>query len=102
MQKRLMSEFLSDVEFCADRQIWEIINDENDNSKKHSLMLKIMQNIIENDITERQRQMITMYYFQHMNIPQIAETLGMNRSTVSRTISRGRKNIMAKMKYFVA
>ena len=30
-----------------------------------------------------------------------AEMLGVNRSTVSRTISRGRRNIMEKMKYFI-
>lgn len=45
--------------------------------------------------------MIALYYFKRMNIPEIAERLGVNRSTVSRTISRGRRNIMEKMKYFI-
>ncbi|MBD5145068.1 MAG: sigma-70 family RNA polymerase sigma factor [Ruminococcus sp.] len=102
MQKRLKSEFLNQEEFCADKEISALIGDENSNTVKHSLMLKIMNSIIENDLTERQRQMITMYYFQHIDIPEIADKLGVNRSTVSRTISRGRKNIAKKMKYFVA
>lgn len=102
MQKRLKSEFLSKEEFCADKEISALIGDENSNTVRHSLMLKIMNNIIENNLTERQKQMITMYYFQHMNISEIASVLGVNRSTVSRTISRGRKNIAEKMKYFVA
>ncbi|MDE7279532.1 MAG: sigma-70 family RNA polymerase sigma factor [Oscillospiraceae bacterium] len=64
-------------------------------------MLKIMRNIIENELSERQRQMIALYYFNRINIPEIAKMLNVNRSTVSRTISRGRRNIMEKMKYFI-
>ena len=63
--------------------------------------LKGIWNIIENELSERQRQMIVLYYFNRLNIPEIAEMLGVNRSTVSRTISRGRRNILEKMKYFV-
>ncbi|MDE5578101.1 MAG: helix-turn-helix domain-containing protein, partial [Oscillospiraceae bacterium] len=44
---------------------------------------------------------IGLYYLRRMNIPEIAEMLGVNRSTVSRTLSRGRRNILEKMKYFV-
>ena len=36
-----------------------------------------------------------------MKSAEIAEKLGVNRSTVSRTISRGRRNIMEKMKYYI-
>ena len=100
MQKRLKSEFLGEAEFCADKQISSLIGDA-ETGGKHSLMIKIMRNIIENELSERQRQMIVLYYFNRLNIPEIAEMLGVNRSTVSRTISRGRRNILEKMKYFV-
>ena len=102
MQKRLKSEFLGDAEFCADKEISTLIGDtESNNSEKHRLMLKILRKVIAEELTERQREMITLYYFERVNIPQIAEMLGVNRSTVSRTISRGRRNIMEKMKYFI-
>lgn len=102
MQKRLISDYLGDAEFCADKGITAIIGDDSgDNSERHRLILKVMRNVIENELSERQRQMITLYYFNRMNIPEIAETLGVNRSTVSRTISRGRRNILIRMKYFV-
>lgn len=102
MQKRLRSDFLGDAEFCADKNIAALIGDEEQsNSDKHRLILKIMRGIIENELTERQREMIVLYYFKRVNIPEIAEMLGVNRSTVSRTISRGRRNVMEKMKYFV-
>ena len=101
MQKRLKSEYLGEAEFCADKQISALIGEGEDGGDKHRLMIKIMRNIIENELSERQRQMISLYYFSRMNIPEIAEMLGVNRSTVSRTISRGRRNILEKMKYFV-
>ena len=102
MQKRLKSDFLGEAEFCADKVIAALIGDtESDNSEKHRLMLKILRKVISEELTERQREMITLYYFDRANIPQIAEMLGVNRSTVSRTISRGRRNIMEKMKYFI-
>lgn len=97
----MKSEFLGEAEFCADKRIAELIGDGDTDGDKHRLMIKIMRNIIENELTERQRQMIGLYYFKRVNIPQIAEMLGVNRSTVSRTISRGRRNIMERMKYFV-
>ena len=102
MQKRLRNDFLGDAEFCADKRISALIgSEEQSNSDKHRLILKIMRGIIENELTSRQREMIILYYFKKMNIPEIAETLDVNRSTVSRTISRGRRNIMEKMKYFM-
>lgn len=102
MQKRLRSDFLGEAEFCADKKIAALIGEvESNNSEKHRMMIKIMRDIIENELSERQRQMICLYYYSRMNIPEIAEMLGVNRSTVSRTISRGRRNIMEKMKYFV-
>lgn len=102
MQKRLKSEFLGEAEFCADKSIAALIGEgESGNAEKRRFMLKIMRSVIENELSARQRQTVTLYYFQNMNIPEIAAELGVNRSTVSRTISRGRRNIMEKMKYFI-
>lgn len=102
MQKRLNSEFFGEAEFCADKRISALIGDAAEsNGSQRRLMIKVMRNVIENELSERQRQMITLYYFQKMNIPEIARELGVNRSTVSRTVSRGRRNIMEKLKYFM-
>lgn len=96
------SEFLGNAEFLADKRISALAGDVSEsNSARHSLMVKVLRNVIENELSRRQRQMITLYYFRKMNIPEIADELGVNKSTVSRTISRGRRNIMEKLKYFV-
>lgn len=101
MQKRLKNDFPGEAEFCADKRIAALIGEDVSGGSKHNLMVKILRSIIENELSERQRQMIGLYYFGRRNIPEIAELLGVNRSTVSRTISRGRRNIMEKMKYFI-
>lgn len=41
-------------------------------------------------LTPRQQQMMTLYYDKGMTMPQIAQQLDINTSTVSRTISRAK------------
>jgi len=102
LQKRLKNSFPCGDIADADKRIMELIGENGtDNSQKHRLMIKIVRDIVENELTERQRQMIGLYYYKRMNVTEIAEMLGVNRSTVSRTISRGRRNILVRMKYFV-
>ena len=40
-------------------------------------------------MTERQRQTLLMYYAQGYNMREIGERLGVDKSTISRTIKRG-------------
>lgn len=48
--------------------------------------------------TEKQKQYLIMYYKRKMTMEQIALRCGVARSTVSRTIARGRNNIIRAMK----
>ena len=43
--------------------------------------------------------MVSLYYDQGMTIPQIAEQLGLNRSTVSRTLRRARERLYRFLQY---
>ena len=47
----------------------------------------------------RQREMVALYYDQGMTMPQIAERLGVNRSTVSRTLRRARDRLHRFLRY---
>ena len=53
----------------------------------------------EQELTTRQREMVSLYYDQGMTIPQIAEQLGLNRSTVSRTLRRARERLYRFLQY---
>ncbi|MEG2428937.1 MAG: sigma-70 family RNA polymerase sigma factor [Oscillospiraceae bacterium] len=83
-------------DFVADDRLFE----ESDNKNKREYLKKIMKLIIANDLTQRQRELCVMYYFQKKKMTQIASELNVNKSTVSRTIATAIKNINSKMKYY--
>lgn len=91
---------MSVLEF--DEKIIEMANAENasDNSETIAKVKKIMVKIIKNDLTPRQKELIMLYYYKNMKVTEIAEMLNIDHSTVSRTLSRARKNIMERLKYY--
>lgn len=54
---------------------------------------------INEELTERQRELIKMYYLDGVNMTKIAHRLGLSPSTVSRTIKRGRDRLRKHFKY---
>lgn len=55
--------------------------------------------VIENELTPLQRQTILAYYFQEMNICQIARERGVHKSTVARTLRRAEERLKQYLKY---
>ena len=51
------------------------------------------------EVTDRQQQVLFLYYVQGLNMRQIAEALGVERSTISRTLKRGEERIRHRMRY---
>jgi len=49
-------------------------------------------------LTKRQQQFIQSYFMDHMSMTEIAEEHGLNVSTVSRTIARGRARLITYAK----
>ncbi len=104
MQRRLNSEYLGDAEICADRKLLSIMGDNEDdytNRSQLAKMKKALADVVQNEISARQREIIVLYYYKQMNIPQIADMLGVNKSTVSRTLSRARRTILSRLKYMI-
>lgn len=54
---------------------------------------------INEELTDRQRELIYLYYFEQMNMTEIARRLELSPSTVSRTIKRGKFRIKRYLKY---
>ena len=50
-------------------------------------------------LSEAQRKYCTDYYSREMTMKEIAQLYGVNKSTVSRTIARAKRNIARAMKY---
>lgn len=85
-------------EWIGDLTVWNRQN-AGDNSERLERLRRSLRQARERELTPRQRQVTALYYDQGMNIPQIAEKLGLNRSTVSRTLSRARNRLYRCLRY---
>lgn len=63
------------------------------------VQLKRVKNVIEQELTPLQRETVLAYYFQGMNICQIAEERRVNKSTVCRTLHRAETRIRRCLRY---
>ena len=63
------------------------------------VQLKRVQRVIKEELTDLQRQTLTAYYFHQQTIPQIAESRGVNKSTVSRTLRRAEEKLRRYLRY---
>ncbi len=79
----------------------DLIFPENNNRRQLDLSLKALHEVIEHDLTERQKQFIQLYFFENLNTRQIAELLGLNPSTVSRTLTRAKKRIYKVLHVYI-
>ena len=70
-----------------------------DNGQELSRLKRNLILALREDVTERQRQALLMYYAQGMNMREIGETMGVDKSTVSRTIKRGERRLRRCLRY---
>ncbi|MEY8259316.1 sigma-70 family RNA polymerase sigma factor [Oscillospiraceae bacterium 50-60] len=85
-------------EWLGDMTVWRRANAE-DNGEQMTRLRRNLRLARERELTERQREMVALYYDQGMTMPQIAERLGVNRSTVSRTLRRARDKLHRFLRY---
>lgn len=84
---------------CDNAQYKSFLSGET-NSQRLAEMKRTVLRIIEEELTESQREMTVMYYFREMTVTEIAESRGVNKSTVSRTLSRARSRIERVLRYW--
>ena len=70
-----------------------------DNSREISRLKRNLIRALREDVTPRQRQTLAMYYGQGLNMREIGEQLGIDKSTVSRTIKRGEHRLRRCLRY---
>ena len=85
-------------EWMGDMTVWLRANAE-DNSEQMARLRRNLRRAREQELTKRQREMVALYYDRGMTIPRIAEELGLNRSTVSRTLRRARDRLFRCLRY---
>ena len=73
---------------------------EKSDDRLHSVAVRALREIVKEELSERQKQFIVLYYYENKKMTDIADICGVNVSTVSRTLRRARKNITDHMKYY--
>ena len=64
-----------------------------------TMQLARVQNVLENELTAKQRRVLLGYYIEKKNMPQLAREYGVNKSTVCRTLQRAERRLRRYFKY---
>ena len=70
-----------------------------DNSQQMARLKRNLVRALQEDVTPRQREFLLLYYGEQLNMRQIGERLGVDKSTVSRTIKRGERRLQRCLRY---
>ena len=73
-----------------------------DNKEQMNRLKRNLTHALRQDITQRQREYMMLYYGKGMSMEAIAQQLGVNKSTVSRTLKRGRQRLYRCLRYGAA
>lgn len=72
-----------------------------DNSSELEYMKKTLKRLIDNELTERQKEIALMHYYQSKSISEIAGKLKINKSTVSRSLKSTANRLRKYLQYCV-
>lgn len=65
------------------------------------LARKRLPRILEGALTPRQRQYVTLYFFEGKTIPRIAQELKVNKSSVQRGLAAAKRSLGEVLGYFL-
>lgn len=63
------------------------------------VQLKRVQRVIQEELTELQRETLEAYYFRKQTLTEIARERGVNKSTVCRTLKRAEGKLRRFLRY---
>jgi len=66
---------------------------------ERSVQVRRLKNVIDRELTWHQRRMVMGYYYEKKTVTQLAAELGVNKSTVSRTLNRARRRMSRCLRY---
>ncbi len=80
--------------------IQDMLGTAKDNRHHLALARKALHEVISEELTSRQKEVLLMYYFEQRKMGEIGEILGISKSTVSRTIGRAKSRIYKHMRFY--
>ncbi len=86
--------------FAADMALYaRALSEENTNTEELSRVKLALFRALNEDITEKQRRYLLLYYGEGKNMVEIGQEFGVDKSTVSRTIKRGEARLRRCLRY---
>lgn len=80
----------------------DMTHDAAGNAEHLQIAKHALHEILEQELTPRQREVVMLYFFEGKNTIVIAEELHLNKSTVSRTLARAKDRIQKHMRFYFA
>ena len=87
-------------EWIGDMTVW-LRDHAEDNSEQLERLRRGLRRAREQELTPRQREILGLYYDEGLTMSQIGERLGLNRSTVCRTIHRARERLYRSLRFML-
>ena len=66
---------------------------------ERAVQLRRVRNVIDQELTPRQRRVVEGVYYENKSVTALAEELGVHKSTVSRTLHRARLRMQRCLRY---
>lgn len=86
----------------TDRKLLLLLGENDGESDElRTKLKKILLNVIKNELTPRQKEIIMLYYFKKKNIVEIAALTGVSPQAVSAAMKRARLTMFRYLKYTV-
>ena len=85
-------------EWAGDMTVW-LRENADDNQEQMERLLRNLRKARVQELTPRQQQMLSMRFEQNMSVTEIARELGLNCSTVSRTLRRAQERLRRCLQY---
>ena len=87
------------LEIFGDRLPITDIFEHGTNSRQLDMLKYELKKAIESELTNRQKEMVTEFYFDGLSVTAIAKKHGLSKATVSRHLSRARERLKGALKY---
>lgn len=75
------------------------VSEQNTNARELAHLKRNLALAMAREVTPRQREMLELYYGKGLNMTQIGRLLGVDKSTVSRTVHRGENRLRRCLRY---
>lgn len=71
------------------------------NTRNYEIAKKALRRVLAEDLTERQREIIMLRYYEDLRVGEIAKRLGCDHSTVSKLLKRAYRRIEKSMRWYI-